>query len=367
MPDADARTLRTTPLREEHLAAGGQLVPFAGWEMPRDYGSILEETRSVRTTAGLFDVSHMGRFFLEGPQLLEELDQALGAAMTDLPAGKARYSLLLDDQGGILDDLIVYRTGEEQALLVVNAANRERDRGILEQRLKNTVLEDRTLDGGGILALQGPDSRSILAEATGRSGLCPSFLDLGRAEAAGQEVLVARTGYTGEYGYEFFCPPGALVPLWRRLLELGARPAGLGARDVLRLEAALPLYGHEIHEGVHPFEAGLRFGVRGWKTRHFPGAEALRRNPAPPRRLAGLTTSEKRVPRQGYTVLAGEGDAARPVGEICSGAWSPTLERPIATALIEKEAEAPFQVEARGRRFPVEEVPLPFVPHRSRD
>lgn len=362
--DPATEPLLRTPLRDAHVAAGGRLVPFAGWEMPLDYGSILEESRAVRRSAGLFDVSHMGRARVRGPRVAEELDHALGAAMADVPVGTARYSLLLDAGGHILDDLIAYRTGPAEFLLVVNAANRERDLAALRERLDTSTLEDLTLDGGGILALQGPDSRHHLAAlAGGASGFCRNFLDLATLEIPDLgPILVARTGYTGEHGYELFPDARQILPVWERLLAAGVTPAGLGARDVLRLEAGLPLYGHEIHEGVHPFEAGLRFGVRGWRHRDFVGAEALRANPDPPRELVGLV-AEKRVPRPGYPVLSGD----RQVGTVCSGAWSANLDHPIATALVEKGTDGPLAVDFRGRRLPVRRVALPFIPHRSRE
>lgn len=360
---SEATSPRRTSLHGAHRAAGAKLVPFAGWEMPLDYGSILEEAATVRRTAGLFDVSHMARFRCRGAAAAAELDHALGARMTDLPAGQARYSLLLAENAGILDDLIVYRTGPAEFLLVVNAANRERDREVIAARLRSVALEDLTEDGGGILALQGPDSRRMVAALAGRTDFCPSFLDLARLECGELgTVLAARTGYTGEHGYELFPAASQIVPLWDRLLALGARPVGLGARDVLRLEAALPLYGHEIHEGTNPFEAGLRFGVRGWKERACVGAGALRALPEPSRELIGLRAAQ-RVPREGYPLLCG----GREVGAICSGIWSATLGGPIATAYIEKGIDGPLAVSARGRELPVERTPLPFVPHRSRD
>ncbi len=355
--------LLPTPLTSCHQEAGAKLVPFAGWQMPLDYGSILEESRAVRTAAGVFDVSHMARFWFRGPAAAAELDHALGARMEDLEVGKARYSLLLAEDAGILDDLIVYRTGEEEFFMVVNAANRLRDRETLTSRLRETRFEDATEDGGGILALQGPKARRILSALAGRDDFCPAFLDLAWLEPEGLgRLFVARTGYTGEHGYELFATADQIEALWRRLLELGAAPVGLGARDVLRLEAALPLYGHEIHEGTNPFEAGLRFGVRGWKSRDFVGAEALRAAPEPARELIGLY-AEKRVPREGYPLLAG----GREVGVVCSGIWSATLDRPIATAYCEKGVDGPLAVSARGKEMPVERAELPFVPHRSRD
>lgn len=360
---SETSTLHQTPLHAAHHAAGAKLVPFAGWEMPLDYGSILEESKKVRLGAGLFDVSHMARFWFRGPQAEKELDSALGARMDDLSLNKARYSLLLQQDAGILDDLIVYRTGEEEFFMVVNAANRQRDLDTLSKRMNGASFEDVTEDGGGILALQGPRSREILEALSGRSGFCPAFLDLATLEIPKiGPITIARTGYTGEHGYEIFFQPNQATELWSRLLELGAAPVGLGSRDVLRLEAGLPLYGHEIHEKVNPFEAGLRFGIRGWKTRNFVGSDTLRALPEPTREIIGFT-AEKRVPREGYPVLCD----GREVGTICSGIWSANLDKPIATALVEKNLEGSFTVSFRGKEMPVEVSTLPFVPHRSRD
>lgn len=353
-----------TPLHDAHAALGAKLVPFAGWEMPLDYGSILDESRTVRTAAGIFDVSHMARFLFRGPQAAAELDHALSGAVRDQEVGTARYTMLLDQDGGILDDLITYRTADDEYFMVVNASNRRRDFEMLTSRLAATEASDLTEDGGGILALQGPDSRRLLEEITSARDFCPRFLDLAEIPTADGELFIARTGYTGEHGYELFAAPEQIESLWSRLVSLGARPVGLGARDVLRLEAALPLYGHEIHERTNPFEANLRFAIKGWKTRDFIGGEALRRMAAagpPARELIGLTAA-KRVPREGYPVLCG----GAVVGAICSGVWSATLDRPIATASVRPGLHGPLTVDARGKEIPVERTALPFVPHRSR-
>ncbi len=364
MATPSTASLLHTPLRSAHAALGAKLVPFAGWEMPLDYGSILEESRAVRTGAGLFDVSHMARFLFRGPQAAQELDRALGGCVTDQEVGTARYTMLLEEDAGILDDLITYRTAEDEYFMVVNASGRARDFATLCARLRSTEASDLTEDGGGILALQGPDSRRLLAALTGAADFCPRFLDLGTLPSPWGEIFIARTGYTGERGYELFVTAGQITPVWERLLALGARAVGLGARDVLRLEAALPLYGHEIHEKTNPFEAGLRFAVKGWKTRDFVGAEALRRLAAagpPPHEIIGLS-AEKRVPREGYPVLC----QGAVVGQVCSGVWSATLDRPIATASVRAGTAGPLTVDARGKEISVTRVPLPFVPHRSR-
>ncbi len=362
MSENAPETLLRTPLHGRHAALGAKLVPFAGWEMPLQYDSILGESRAVRAGAGVFDVSHMARFWFRGPQVAAELDAALGGCVTDQPLGKARYTMLLQEDGGILDDLITYRTGEEAYFIVVNASNRARDWQTLVSRLAQTDCQDITEDGGGILALQGPQSWEILRQLTGQADLAPGFLDLAWPDSPFGPLFIARTGYTGEHGYEIFVDSVQAGPVWDRLLELGVAPVGLGARDVLRLEAALPLYGHEIHEGITPFDAGLRFAVRGWKTRDFIGAEALRALGEPSRELVGLT-AEKRVPREGYPVLADD----EQVGEVCSGVYSATLDGPIATAYLRKGCAGPFTASARGKEFPVTRVDLPFVPHRSRD
>ncbi|TAH35804.1 MAG: glycine cleavage system aminomethyltransferase GcvT [Planctomycetota bacterium] len=362
-PLSPGASLLHTPLHAAHAARGAKLVPFAGWSMPLDYGSILKEARAVRSSAGIFDVSHMARFWFRGPDAAAELDRALGGATADQPVGKARYNLLLNERGTILDDLITYRTGPSEYFMVVNASNRERDRATLAARMQTTRLTDVTEDGGGILALQGPDSRQLLEQLSGQSGFCPRFLDLAQLPTPDLGPLfVARTGYTGEHGYELFVTPSQIQPVWERLLAAGAVAVGLGARDVLRLEAALPLYGHEIHEGVQPFEAGLGFAMKGWQTRDFVGAAALRAMPPSSRQLVGLR-AEQRPPREGYPVLC----AGQPVGLVCSGVWSAWLDQPIATAYVRSDAQGELSVDARGKNVPVQRVPLPFVSHRSRE
>ena len=355
-------TMLQTPLTTAHKALGAKLVPFAGWEMPLDYGSILGESRATRQTAGVFDVGHMARIWFRGPPVADELDHALGGRITDQPIGQARYTMILAEDGGILDDLITYRTGQDEFFMVVNAANRHRDLDILRERVIESTIDDITEDGGCILALQGPESQRILQELCGDNALAPGFLELAWPDSPFGKLFVARTGYTGEHGFEIFTTAEQSEPVWQRILELGASPVGLGARDVLRLEAAMPLYGHEIHEKITPFDAGLRFAVRGWKTREFVGSEALQAAAPSAKKLIGFTT-EKRVPRDGYPVLANGVE----VGQICSGAFSATLQKPIATAYVPIDCDGPFTVSFRGKEMPVEIAELPFVPHRSRD
>lgn len=362
MATSSPDTVLQTPLASNHEGLGAKMVPFAGWRMPLDYGSILGESRAVRATAGLFDVSHMARFLFRGPHAAAELDAALGGAILDQPVGKARYTMILQDDGGIMDDLITYRTDEDEIFMVVNAANRHRDWEILTSRLDQTECCDLTEDGGGILAIQGPHAHKMLEELSGGSSdFCPAFLDLASIPSPWGNLFIARTGYTGEHGYEIFVTAEQIVPVWEKLLEIGAAPVGLGSRDVLRLEACLALYGHEIHEKITPLDAGLRFAIKGWKTREFIGGDALRAMEEPTIELAGFT-AEKRVPREGYAIFC-DGEE---VGEICSGVYSATLDHPIATGYIKKGVDGAFTVDYRGKQLPVERSAMPFVAHNSR-
>lgn len=358
------KELLSTPLQDLHAKAGARLVPFAGWSMPVDYGSILNEAKAVRENCGVFDVSHMARFVFRDENIAEKLDYALGGSITDQPTGTARYTMLLNDNGGIIDDLLTYRLSEDEFMLVVNASNRARDWECLTKRITNTACSDITEDGGGILALQGPNSLKILRQLSNNDSLAPDFLAVCDIETPYGNLLIARTGYTGEHGYELFPTAEQIIPLWEFLIGLGVTPVGLGSRDILRLEAALPLYGHEIDEGITPFEANLRFGVRGWKTRNFIGGEALRQIKDVSRQIIGLTC-EKRIPREGYPVLCN----GKVIGKVCSGAMSVVLNQPIATALVSSSIplDANFSIDFRGKTLKASYQKLPFVPHRSRD
>lgn len=367
----DGHCLRRTPLYEVHLALGARMVPFAGWEMPLEYGSILAEHRAVRERAGLFDVSHMGEVAVEGPGARGLLQRLLSNDVARLPPGRALYTLMCREDGGTVDDLIVLCRGDERFLLVVNAANREKDvRWIAgwAEGASGAAVRDVS-DRWALLALQGPAAEAVLAGAAGAAGEALSRLrPFGLLEdfpVDGVRCLVSRTGYTGEDGFELFCRPEEAAAAWERLLAagrpLGLQPAGLGARDTLRLEAALPLYGHELSEEINPYEARLDRFVRLDKG-DFVGREALARVRAqgPRRLLAGLVVRGRGgVPRAGYAVLAG----GRRVGEVTSGSFSPTLGRGIALALVEPAQATPGRplgVEGRDRLLAAETVALPF-------
>ncbi|WP_019816383.1 glycine cleavage system aminomethyltransferase GcvT [Saccharomonospora saliphila] len=356
-------TARQTPLHEIHSELGASFTDFAGWSMPVRYSSELAEHRAVRETAGQFDLSHMAEIELTGPQAADALDYAMVGALSKVAVGRARYTMLCDADGGVLDDLVVYRTGEARYLVVANAGNAAVVAGELRDRARGFDVEvaDRSAEVA-LIAVQGPNSAAIVAEATGAelSGL--RYYASMPATVAGDEVLLARTGYTGEDGFELFLPAGAAVRVWRRLAEAGAAhglmPAGLACRDTLRLEAGMPLYGNELGTGLTPFHANLGRLVKLDKPGDFVGRGALEKAD-PDRVLVGLRGHGRRAPRHGYRLLYDN----REVGEITSGALSPTLGHPIAMAYVPPEYAEPgtaLSADIRGRGEPVEVVSLPF-------
>jgi aminomethyltransferase len=339
------------------------MVDFAGWEMPVQYTGIIEEHTAVRTRAGLFDVSHMGEIEIRGPGAEAACQRATANDVTRLAAGQAQYSLLLTPAGGIVDDIIVYRRAADRFLICVNASNRERDYAYLREHARGGDAIDQS-DDYALLALQGPRATSILARLTGAQlARVPRFAFV-EGEVAGCGALIAHTGYTGEDGWELYCAPDDATSLWNAILEAGRPdgilPAGLGARDTLRLEAALPLYGHELDEDVSPFEARLSWVVRMEKG-DFIGRDALvvQRQRGPSRCLVGIELTEPGVPRAHYRVLNGD----LPVGELTSGTKSPTLGRGIALGYVDPAASATgtgLAVEIRGRAVAARVVRLPF-------
>jgi aminomethyltransferase len=339
------------------------MVDFAGWEMPVQYGGIIEEHVAVRTRAGLFDVSHMGEVEVRGAGALAACQHATANDVGRLADGRAQYSLLLTAQGGIVDDVIVHRRAADRFLICVNAANRERDFAYLREHARGAEVIDRS-DEYALLALQGPRATSILARLTGAPlARLPRFA-FTEGEVAGCGALIAHTGYTGEDGWELYCAPDDAEALWNAILEAGRpddlAPAGLGARDTLRLEAALPLYGHELSEEGTPFEARLAWVVRMDKG-DFVGRAALvtHRAHGPRRCLVGVELSEPGVPRAGYRILRD----GRAVGEVTSGTKSPTLGKGIALGYVEPTASnraTALAVEIRGKPVAARVVRLPF-------
>ncbi|GHI94797.1 MULTISPECIES: glycine cleavage system aminomethyltransferase GcvT [Streptomyces] len=367
--------LRRTALDATHRALGATMTDFAGWDMPLRYGSERDEHVAVRTRAGLFDLSHMGEITVTGPQAAELLNFALVGNIGSVKPGRARYTMICREDGGILDDLIVYRLGDTEAgsspyMVVANASNAQVVLDALTARAAGfdaEVRDDR--DAYALLAVQGPEASGIL------KGLTDADLDGLKYYAglpgtvAGVPALIARTGYTGEDGFELFVQPAHAVELWEALTRagegVGLVPCGLSCRDTLRLEAGMPLYGHELSTALTPFDAGLGRVVKFEKEGDFVGRAALaeaasQAEQSPPRVLVGLVAEGRRVPRAGYQVVSG----GAVVGEVTSGAPSPTLGRPIAMAYVDPAHAAPgtagIGVDIRGSHEPYEVVALPF-------
>ena len=350
-----------TPLHARHLSAHAVMVDFAGYEMPLRYSSIRDEHVAVRTRAGLFDLSHMGEVRLRGEGAEATLQRLVANDVSTLPSDHALYTVICNDGGGIVDDWIVYRV-EDGFLLVVNAARRHADLDWMRAHLlAATEIVDES-DETALLAIQGPEAVGIVQTLAGSdlSGLRPFASALGRV--AGVECRISRTGYTGEDGVELYCGADPAAGLWDALLEAGAGrgllPAGLGARDTLRLEAGLRLYGQDMDERVDPFSCGLGWTVRLGKG-DFIGALPLRQldQDNPPRRFVGLALGPRQIPRHGMTVRS-EGEA---VGEVTSGGFSFSLGHGIATAYVAPHlAKAPLTVDLHGETVPARRVPLPF-------
>ncbi|MDH2430047.1 glycine cleavage system aminomethyltransferase GcvT [Sphaerisporangium sp. TRM90804] len=355
---------RSTPLREVHESLGATLTDFAGWLMPLRYGSESAEHNAVRTAAGLFDLSHMGEIFVTGPQAGEALDYALVGHLSALETGRARYTMICAADGGVLDDLIVYRQGDDRFLVVANASNYARVADELAERAEGFDAEvDDQSDAYALVAVQGPRALEILSTLTDADLPALKYYAGVPGTVAGAEAFIARTGYTGEDGFELFVAAADAVPLWQELAKagdaFGLRPAGLSARDTLRLEAGMPLYGNELNAGLTPFDAGLGRVVKFGKPGDFVGRAALAplKDVPPRRRLIGLVARGRRVPRHGYPVVLGDGAV---VGEVTSGAPSQSVGKPIAMAYVDTDVSDGLAVDIRGSHEPVDVVDLPF-------
>jgi len=356
----------STPLADRHQTLGARMVEFGGWLMPLQYAGILEEHRAVRSRAGLFDLSHMGELFVEGSEAAAALGYALTTEPAGLKVGRAHYSMICFPEGGILDDLIVYRLGEERFMVVANASNASAVSDALAERLagRHVVLDDRSL-ATALVAIQGPLAAAILAPMTGVALADLPYYGIAEGNVAGVPALIARTGYTGEDGFEVMVDVAAAGRVWDALLEagqpVGAVPVGLGARDTLRLEAGMPLYGNELGPDTTPFEAGQGRVVKLAKEGDFVGRAALEKASAegPRKLLVGLVVRGRGIARHGYDVFAGD----RRIGVVTSGTQSPTLGQPIAMAYVTPSEAAPGTIVAvgiRDQRVPAEVVPMPF-------
>jgi aminomethyltransferase len=353
-----------TILNATHRALGARMVDFGGWDMPINYGSQIEEHHAVRRGAGMFDVSHMTVIDLHGARTRDFLRHLLANSIDKLKViGKALYSCMLNEQGGVIDDLIVYYLGEEHFRLVVNAGTRVKDLAWIEQQAAAFAVQVKERPEFAMIAVQGPHARAkvlgLLHEVDR-----PRIEKLGKFAAAaaqgphGMPLFVARTGYTGEDGFEIIVPAEHAVALWEALVAAGVAPAGLGARDTLRLEAGMNLYGQDMDETVSPWEANLGWTIALDESRAFIGRAALEQQKAAgvPRVMVGLVLDDKGVLRHGQKVLTANGD-----GEILSGSFAPTLDKAVAFARIPVGAAGDMRVDIRGREVPVRLVKYPFV------
>lgn len=353
-----------TPLYDIHVAEGGKIVPFAGYLLPVQYQTgVIKEHMAVRTACGLFDVSHMGEIVFSGPGALDTLNHILTNDFTSMTVGRVRYSVMCNADGGCIDDLVVYKFEEESYLAVVNAANRLKDAAHMrENLLPQTTCEDIS-DSVAQLALQGPKAPEILAKLLPQESIPQKYYTAVRDVLIDDmKCMISRTGYTGELGYEIYTAPENAAKLWQLLRAAGADegliPCGLGARDTLRLEAAMPLYGHEMDEEITPFEAGLDFGVK-MKKAEFIGKEALAAAGAPQRIRVGLQVTGRGILREHQDVYLGD----RLIGKTTSGTHCPYLGKALAMALVSADEcaiDTAVEVDVRGRRVPAKIVPLPF-------
>jgi len=367
--DTAATSLKRTPLYEQHLALGARLVEFGGWEMPVQYSSILEEHRAVRTRAGLFDVSHMGEFKVEGKDALAFLQNLVPNDVGRLAIHQALYSQLCLPDGGTIDDLIIYYLAENHYMMVVNAANIDKDFAWVEKQARNfDVQATNQSDATALLALQGPESLAILQPLTGEDLSAIRYYHCTPGMVDGINCIISRTGYTGEDGFELYCAPVDVVKLWNDLLAAGKQhgllPAGLGARDTLRLEAGYCLYGHELDEQTNPLEANLGWTVKLNKG-DFIGHDALLKvkEEGLKRKLIGIEMIERGVSRGGYAIYEND----QQIGALTSGAPSPTLNKNIGMGYVEAAhavAGKTVQIDIRGKRTAAQIVALPFYKRR---
>lgn len=353
MPD-----LRRTPLYEEHKNLGARLVDFAGWEMPVQYAGIKAEHEAVRTRAGIFDVSHMGEVIFRGPDAEAAVQWLVTRDVSRLAESQAGYAAVCYEDGGTVDDVLVYRRPDD-FLVVVNASNREKDVAYFREHTAEFDVEvaDES-DDWALLALQGPEAVGLLQDFT-KTDLAPiKYYRFVEGEVDGAPAILSRTGYTGEDGFELYLRPDDAPRIWRVLIEGGAAPVGLGARDTLRLEAGMCLYGNELDAETTPLEAGISFAVHLSKEPEFIGQGALLREDVEGlrKKLVGFEMEGRGIARHGHTVT----DGAEIVGEVTSGTQSPTLGRAIGLALVEPEVEDRFMVLIRDNPVPARIVPLPF-------
>ncbi|MEH7093909.1 glycine cleavage system aminomethyltransferase GcvT [Neobacillus vireti] len=359
--------LQRTPLFEVYKEYGGKTIDFGGWELPVQFSSIKEEHEAVRTKAGLFDVSHMGEVEIKGKDSLPFLQKMMTNDISKIKNGSAQYTAMCYENGGTVDDLLVYKMEDDHYLLVVNASNIEKDYKWLEDHVEGEVILDNLSEKTAQLALQGPLAEKVLQKLAGNTDLSQIGFFKFQQEVTlnNKKALVSRTGYTGEDGFEVYCDAADAVDLWKAILKAGEQdgvlPCGLGARDTLRFESVLALYGQELSPEITPLEAGIAFAVKLNKEADFIGKDALRKQKETglTRKLVGIEMIDRGIPRHGYPVYKGE----ELIGEVTTGTQSPTLKRNIGLALIKTEyadLESKVEVEIRGKRLKASVVPTPF-------
>lgn len=369
------KTLKRTPLFDDHVAAGGRMVDFAGFELPVQYSTLGEEHEAVRTRAGMFDVSHMGEVFISGPGAFDFIQKISCNDHSKLAIGRAQYTGLMYPQGTFVDDMLVHRMDDEEFLLVVNAANRAKDVAYLNDlagQASGVTVDDRSDDWAQI-AVQGPVAKEILQTLTQTALDEIKYYRFAWGEIAGRHCLIARTGYTGEDGFELYQSPGDASPVWNAVLEAGRSknlvPAGLGARDTLRFEAGMSLYGNEIDDATTPYEAGLGWIVK-MKKGDFIGRDVLeaQKDEGTSRRLVGFEMVGRGIARHGYDVFLAE-DGGEAVGHVTTGTQSPTLGRALGMAYLptgSTEIGNEFFVQIRKRRTLARVVALPFYSRKKK-
>ena len=359
--------LKRTPLYHEHVAAGARMVPFGGWEMPVQYTGIIEEHRTARNAVGLFDVSHMGEFEVEGPDALAALQRLTTNDVATLQVGQIQYSVLCYPHGTIVDDLTVYRVGDDRYMLTVNAGNIDKDWAWVTEHARDARWRNAS-EGTGLIAVQGPTAEALVGRLADRDVTTIGYYRFARGAVAGVPTLISRTGYTGEDGFELYAPADRTARLWKALMDAGRADGvtaiGLGARDTLRLEMKYALYGNDIDETTNALEAGLGWVVKPAKG-DFIGREALEKIRAEGvrRRLVGIEMVDKAVARHGYPVLK-DGRAA---GIVTSGSYGPSVDKYIAMAYVETAHAAvgtALQAEIRGQAKAAQVVRTPFYPSK---
>ena len=351
--------MKRTPLYESHVKLGAKMVPFAGWEMPLYYSSIIAEHNSVRSSAGIFDIGHMGALKVAGKNALSFLQKTLSNDASKLDIGSSQYSIILNGSGGVIDDIFVYRLPDHY-MLIINASNTDKDVAWLKKNIIDDVKLEDIKDNLTLLALQGPRSQDILRKVTDVDLKQLGHHKITSCKVANFPSLVSRTGYTGEDGFEIFLDRSKAEPVWKKLLELGAAPCGLAARDTLRLEAGMPLYGHEYNEGITPLETGFSFAVK-FDKEDFIGKNSLlmHKEEGLSKKLVGIKLKQMGIPRQGCKMFKN----GNLIGYITSGTMSPTLKTPIGMGYVKIENSdigSILDVEIRGKMVPAEIVKLPF-------